>query len=81
MLVAYSGKDTDELPPDGRENRPERAYSMFLAGSDTFDISRRFGLLERTILRWVTRERCRRLGIPEPTVCKKYSRHAAYRKG
>ncbi len=75
MLVSYAGQDHDEPPLDVPETkylqrrsstRSERAYRMFRAGSDTLEISRVIRYGEATVLRWITVERCKRLGIAQP---------------
>lgn len=72
MMVPYAGQDPEEPPlsvPETKflhrksHTRPERAYRMFLAGADTLEISRRLRYSEATVLRWITAERCRRLGL------------------
>lgn len=74
-MIAYAGKDPTEVPVYENENvfllrqshtRPQRAYRMFLAGADTADIAKRIGYHERTVVRWITAERCKRLGLPNP---------------
>jgi hypothetical protein len=79
MLVAYAGKDPTEVPVYVSENsfllrqsgtRPQRAYRMFLAGADTADIAKRIGRHERSVLRWITIERSKRLGLPLPQMVK-----------
>ena len=80
MLVAYAGKDPTEVPVYESENifllrqshtRPQRAYRMFLAGADTADIAKRIGRHERTVSRWITVERSKRLGLPIPQLVKR----------
>lgn len=75
MLVAYAGKDPEEPPLDTPETkylhrkthtRPEMAYRMFRMGRDTLDLAARFSREEQTIVRWITAERCKRLGLPNP---------------
>jgi hypothetical protein len=75
MLVEYAGKDRFEPPLDVSESkylqrqssqRSERAYRMFRAGRDTFYISTVMRAKEPTILRWITAERCKRLGLANP---------------
>jgi hypothetical protein len=39
---------------------------MFMNGKDTLDISKALGVREKTALRWITEDRCERLGLPSP---------------
>ena len=72
MLVAYAGKDPTEVPVYVSEykflhrqchTRSQRAYRMFLAGADTFDIAKAIDRSEATVLRMITAERCERLEL------------------
>lgn len=74
-LVAYAGKDPFEPPLDVSEpkylrrasdTRPERAYRMFRNGKDTFYIALVMKTKEVNVLRWITAERCKRLGLDNP---------------
>lgn len=75
-LVAYAGKDPEEPPLEVPETkflrrqsytRPEAAYRRFLLGASTFDLSKSYrGVREPTVLRWITAERCKRRGLPNP---------------
>lgn len=49
-----------------RAQRPERAATLFWGGMDTLQIAHNFAVKEATILRWITMERCQRLGLPSP---------------
>lgn len=74
-MVPYAGKDPEEPPlsvPETKflhrksHTRPEMAYRLFLLGHDTLQLSRRFRYSEATVLRWITLERCKARGLPNP---------------
>lgn len=74
-LIPFAGQDPDEPPlsvPETKylhrksHTRPEMAARLFSMGHDTFDLSRRFKREEQTVQRWITVERCKARGLPNP---------------
>lgn len=75
MLIPFAGQDPEEPAIEVPETkylhrkthtRPEMAYRLFRIGRDTAELAERFKRDESTVLRWITAERCRRLGLPSP---------------
>jgi hypothetical protein len=71
-LISFAGKPryytTSWRPsaPKPRESRQVRAYEHFLLGRDTAAIAEMMGALEATVLRWISVERSKRRGLPNP---------------
>jgi len=74
-LVEYAGKDPEDTPfstrltgwEATRHSRQHQAYRRFLfEDEDTMQLAERYGVQERTVLRWITEERCKRLGLDSP---------------
>ncbi len=71
MVIPYAGMDPHEPPlvaPETKylrhaRSRQELAYRLFLVGYDTLDLATRFRCEEATALKWITAERCKRLGL------------------
>lgn len=65
--VAYSGQ---EAPPARARLSPipksRRAYLMFRHGKDTLFIAEHYHVRESTALRWISEERSRLRGLPNP---------------
>lgn len=66
MLVPFVGHDAVDQPFDRHAARRAQAYSRFKSGADTLQIARAFRVREATILKWISIERSRRLGLPDP---------------
>lgn len=49
--------------------RSHRAYMMFRAGKDTLAIAEHYSIRECTVLRWISQERSKRLGLADPYEC------------
>jgi len=71
-LVPYAGMErwkqplVKRAPTRRRRTRSQMAYDLFRLGNDTADLAVRLDVQEATILRWITYERSRRLGLPHP---------------
>lgn len=66
-LIPYAGKSRHDVAfGDVAPNRAATAYRRFLEGADTYDIAKRYSVSEATACRWITQERCLRLGLPMP---------------
>jgi hypothetical protein len=62
-LVAFAGTD-DEA--ETKNYKQINAYDKFMAGRDTAQIAASYRIKERTALRWINLERCRRGGLASP---------------
>jgi len=71
-LIGYAGRErwkqplVVRKPIRHRRTRSQMAYDLFRLGNDTADLAARLEVQEATILRWITYERSRRLGLPNP---------------
>jgi len=72
-LIPYAGKDPTEKPytpfdkPRApRYFRPVRAYRLFQNGRDTLEIAAMLHVKEPTIHRWISVERSKSRGLPNP---------------
>jgi hypothetical protein len=70
VLIAYAGFDPEEDQPgyylSRRDQYRERAYVMFRAGRDTFDIAEIMKVPEHRVLAWITIERSKHRKLPNP---------------
>lgn len=75
-MIPYAGFDpTEDLPgywPSRKDlmgsGRRQRAYVMFRAGRDTYNIALAIGVDESRVLEWISIERSDRLGLPVPYI-------------
>lgn len=66
-LIPYAGASRhDAAFGEVSPARAATAYKRFLQGMDTYDIARRYSVSEATALKWITQERCLRLGLRSP---------------
>lgn len=70
-MVPYAGHDPSDRPfggtaPVSRNGKRSAAGKMFKAGRDTVQIASALDVDEYLAERWITRERCERLGLPDP---------------
>lgn len=73
MMVPFAGYDPSDKPfasgaivPLSLNGKRSMAYRMFKSGKDTAQIAMALGVQENLVERWITRERCKRLGLPNP---------------
>ncbi len=66
QLIAFVGHDPTENEYRPRHGHRQAAYNRFCKGKDTLTIAEEMGQMERTILKWISVERSRRLGLPDP---------------
>lgn len=66
QLIQFAGSDPTEAEYKPRNGHRLAAYNRFRKGKDTLQIAIEMGELERTILKWISIERSRRLGLREP---------------
>jgi transposase len=73
-LIDYAGKDPDDIPfstrltgwDASRQSRQFQAYKKFQRGMDTAKLAEIYGAKEQTVLKWISNERSKRLGLPTP---------------
>lgn len=78
MLVEYAGKDPGDIPYSmkltdweaSRQSRSYQAYQYFRRGLDTIELAEKYQVKEPTVIRWITKERSKRLGLPNPEFAK-----------
>ena len=73
-MIPYAGFDPQEGKEGYYPSRSElrgtgirqRAYVMFRAGKDTFDIAETLKVEEHRVLAWISIERSKHLDLPSP---------------